>query len=171
MDRESDSMIRRSLFSDVISRSAILEARDSEIQGLKSIQINIWRNTGIEAFLPIIEPYLEFFYFKADFQISSYDSSLDLRNWKKADIDLIYLSTDEMNLEDTKELIKSRISLLYNLGSKNISVALQFPSNAEDSSGFSDYLRAEFPGVPILEINRKNLSPNFSFEDKRLQSI
>jgi FkbH-like protein len=76
-----------------------------------------------------------------------------------------------MKLEDVRELIKSRIALLYKLGSKSISVALQFPSSIVDFSGSSDYLRAEFPGVPILEINRKNLSSNFSFEDKRLQSI
>jgi FkbH-like protein len=162
---------RNVLFSNSISRREVIERKYDFLNESESTLINIWRNTGVEAYLPIIERYLEYFGFKARFNISAFDSSFDLRSWEIANLDLIYISILDLDSREILDLLSSRIKDLYELGSKNISVAIQIPPERSILDVDLKLLGTLFPDVVVFVVSKDKMKETLRFQDERLETI
>ena len=98
----------------------------------KIVTVNIWRNIGVEYFLPIINDYLQLENYEAKFSLSFYDSSIDLRNYESADLDIIYQEINRENVEGIVELIQSKVSELEERGAKFTALVFQIHKDVSD---------------------------------------
>lgn len=162
---------RNVLFSNSISRREVIERKYAFLNEFESTVINIWRNTGVEAYTPIIERYLEYFGFKARFNISAFDSSFDLRSWEVANLDLIYISILDLDSREILDLLSSRIKDLFELGSKNVSVAIQIPPERSILDVKPNLLKTLFPDVEVFIISKDEMNEALRFQDERLETI
>ena len=171
MKNRMNSDARRALFSGDISRKAVLESKIPTLENTAPLVVNIWRNSGVEAYLPVLEKYHNFFGFRIDFKISAYDNSFDIRDRETADLDLIYVSLDEIKVEKIWELLEFRVADLISRGSKNISIAIQTPPEIAIPEDELNSFKTAFPGIRFLIVSKENMFGKGRFQDKRLETI
>ncbi|WP_139471107.1 HAD-IIIC family phosphatase [Campylobacter armoricus] len=100
------------LFSSNLKRNDLIKlCKENNFQ---SIKINVFRNHSFEVISSIINAFLAFSKLKAEFNISSYDDSLNFDNYKDAKINIIFLDLNNYknNIDD---FIKEKIQELSNL--------------------------------------------------------
>jgi FkbH-like protein len=171
MNISYDSQIRKNLFSREISRKDVLNCNIPQVEGMVPVRINIWRNSGIEFYLPVIEKYLNYFGYQPSFKISAYDSSLDIRSRDFADLDLIYISTDDLTPEKTAQLLELRVGDLLANASKHVSLAIQVPPGSPSLNTRIDSLLETFPDLRVVEVSEDELPTRIKFQEMRLLEI
>ncbi len=163
--------IREDLFSTGVSRNKILECELEAVGNSSTATVNVWRNSGVEAYVPILEKYLNYFGFNTSFSISSYDSSFDLRGREPADLDLIYISIEDLDQRLILDLLRMRIKQLMNSGTKHVSLAIQVPPQKNLLDSEIDGLKMLFPDIKVLLISEENVPTGTKFQDRRLLDI
>ncbi|MBF7043693.1 HAD-IIIC family phosphatase, partial [Campylobacter volucris] len=100
------------LFSPNLKRNDLIKL--GKENNFQSIKINVFRNHSFEVISSIINAFLAFSELKAEFNISSYDDSLNFDNYKDAKINIIFLDLNNYknNIDD---FIKEKIQELSNL--------------------------------------------------------
>ncbi|MBF7046837.1 HAD-IIIC family phosphatase, partial [Campylobacter volucris] len=100
------------LFSPNLKRNDLIKL--GKENNFQSIKINVFRNHSFEVISSIINAFLAFSKLKAEFNISSYDDSLNFDNYKDAKINIIFLDLNNYknNIDD---FIKEKIQELSNL--------------------------------------------------------
>ena len=171
MKTQINPEIRRALFASDISRKVVLESKLLPLESATHLVVNVWRNTGVEAYLPVLEKYHNYYGFRINFKVSAYDNSFDTRERGDADLDLIYVSLDEIKVERIWELLELRATDLINRGAKNISIAIQTSSEIALPEAGLEPFRVSFPGIRLLIVSKEHMYENGRFQDKRLVSI
>lgn len=117
------------LFSQNLKRNELIKL--SKENNFENIKINVFRNHSFEVISSIINAFLAFNKLKADFNLSSYDDSLNYENLQKADLNIIFLDLNnyKKNIDD---FIQEKINVLKNINDAPIITLLLGDTNLKD---------------------------------------
>ena len=144
--------VRQSFFGVVVKPSQFAELA---IEIGEPVVINVWRNTGVEHILPVVSSYFAAHNFETKFQLSYFDSSLEFRTRKEADIDLVYFELNSENFEGSFNLFESKARELAERGARAVAFFIQV--HPEISGIFDkDQFRKSVRSYPIEIVSNQD---------------
>jgi FkbH-like protein len=164
--------VQQALFSEKPSRLSLMEIA-LETNCEKNILVNVWRNHNFEPLISLLQPYMRFSDYQANFQLSSYDNSFMFADWKEADIELIWLDNshfvNKMNFGEWLKWLGQRLQALRNITTKPIILATWNDTNnsAEDIQILVDSL----PAVYFANLQAACIEAEVCLLDHRLLTI
>ena len=97
--------IQKKIFTKNVSRLDLLKVKIKNNQYLKK-KINVWQNHNFDSLKPLMNPYLKYQNLDINFYISDYDDSLSFSNYKKSDLEIIFLDTSNFKQHNTASLLE-----------------------------------------------------------------
>lgn len=114
------------LFAPLVSRRALLDVC-THAAPARTLHINVWRNHAFEPLQPLMAAYSGFGRWAALWQLGAYDDTLGFAGWQPADLELVWLDRERLQLASTQgecaAWLASRLAALRGLSTAPIVVA------------------------------------------------
>ncbi len=160
------------LFSKKPKRHLILKHQGVLSQeNLDRRNINIWRNTGVEHLISLIQVYLNFFKLEGKFNLSNFDATFSFENRLPADLDLFIIDADQYSVEKLKELINLKFEELLNIGSKIFTFYLISSVRDIEIANMISEIKSRNLGIDILTINEIEEISAIQKQNTRLSNL